>query len=267
MERSKRNTLLKRVISSVILAPLVIGALWYGWGMTSMLILIVGAMLAWEWSTMIPNQNNAAYCAAYFLAVASTVCLIYPSYVYYPLLIILGASLFVWYAAKAEKHRRLLTLGVVYLALGMGTLGWLYTWIHPLAALWLIVSVWSVDIGAYVVGTTLKGPKLAPRISPNKTWAGLLGAIVFAVLTSLAFAHYVEPKWSLWLGIAGGVLAVVAQCGDLLESKIKRYLNIKDSSNLIPGHGGILDRVDGLIFAAPFVLIAFVVLVYGYMLG
>ena len=127
--------------------------------------------------------------------------------------------------------------------------------------LWFVLVVWGVDIGGYVVGTTVKGPKLAPSISPNKTWSGLLGAIVFAALISVAVASVFERSDYVTFALLGGVLAVVAQIGDLLESKVKRYLNIKDSSNLIPGHGGIFDRVDGLIFAAPFILAVFILFI------
>lgn len=270
MEKSKLNSLLKRVISALVLAPLVVWAIYYGWAATLILLLIVSALLSWEWSEMIPNRNKTVYAVTYLSAAVSTTAFIYPHYVYYPLSVIAGAALFVWLKAKNEKHRRLLTVGVPYIALGMGAFSWLYTWINPFAALWLLAAVWSVDIGGYVVGCTLKGPKLAPKISPNKTWAGLAGAIIFSVLTSLAFLALAENileiplnnEWQIIAAVSGAVLAVIAQVGDLLESKVKRYLKIKDSSNLIPGHGGIFDRLDGLLFAAPFVLIWFVLLIY-----
>ena len=112
------------------------------------------------------------------------------------------------------------------------------------------------DIGGYVFGCSLKGPKLAPKISPNKTWAGLLGGIFLAVVISYGICWYFDAGAVVNAYITmAAALAVIAQIGDLIESAIKRHLGLKDSSNIIPGHGGIFDRVDGLIFAAPFALL------------
>lgn len=120
----------------------------------------------------------------------------------------------------------------------------------------LIACVWATDIGAYFAGRQIGGPKLAPRISPNKTWAGLLGgmltATVISMLLSLAFPFPHTMVQAAWMG---ALLAVVAQTGDLFESWMKRKADIKDSGTLIPGHGGILDRVDGLTFTAPLLVI------------
>jgi len=251
MEKSKRDSLIKRVISACILAPLVLGAILYSWTTNSILLLVVSALLAWEWAEMVPNKKSAVYAVTYLSAAA---CVIFFPNIIYSTGFMLAATLFVWFKAKTENHRRLLTAGVPYITLGIGSFVWLYVIFGPVSALWFVLVVWGVDIGGYFVGTTVKGPKLAPSISPNKTWSGLLGAIVFAALTSVAIAYFFERNDYVTFALLGGGLAVVAQIGDLLESKVKRYLNVKDSSNLIPGHGGIFDRVDGLIFAAPFIL-------------
>jgi len=120
--------------------------------------------------------------------------------------------------------------------------------------LWLLMVIWATDTAAYFVGCNLKGPKLAPKISPNKTWSGLIGGICASMLIGL-IASLMFQETALFFIAFSGVLAVVAQLGDLLESKVKRTFNIKDSGNLIPGHGGILDRLDGLTLTAPFVMI------------
>ncbi len=262
MEKSKKTTLMKRIASTLVLAPLVLWMLYNGWMTTLFLVMVVNMLLAWEWSEMVPNKKKTVYAVSYLAASVMPMMFLYPSYVFYPLGFIFLTTVFVWFKAKGEEHRRLLTLGVPYIALGTGALTWLYTWISPIAAIWLLVAVWGVDIGGYLVGSTVKGPKLAPKISPNKTWSGLLGAMLFSALISAAFAHFTEPTWMIRMAAVGAVLAIVAQCGDLLESKVKRYLQVKDSSNLIPGHGGMFDRVDGLLFSAPFVLVLCVVLVY-----
>ncbi|MBL8834095.1 MAG: phosphatidate cytidylyltransferase, partial [Rhodospirillales bacterium] len=119
------------------------------------------------------------------------------------------------------------------------------------AILWLLASVWATDIGAFFAGRTIGGPKLAPRLSPNKTWAGLFGAMISAGCVGWAASRLVpDGPSAAALIAAGAVLAVVAQAGDLLESAVKRRFDAKDSSALIPGHGGLFDRVDGLLTAA-----------------
>ena len=112
-----------------------------------------------------------------------------------------------------------------------------------------------MDIGGFIVGCNLKGPKLAPKISPNKTWSGLIGGIVLAMAVSYLYIYLVvrdDKGMHMFFVVLGGLIAAISQIGDLIESAIKRKLGIKDSSSLIPGHGGVFDRIDGLIFAAPF---------------
>ena len=112
---------------------------------------------------------------------------------------------------------------------------------------WLLFVVWATDIGAYAAGRLIGGPKLAPSISPKKTWAGLLGGMACAALLGVVLSLFYESVNGAKLALFGAVLAVVAQVGDLFESGVKRHFNVKDSSGLIPGHGGLLDRIDGLI--------------------
>ena len=111
--------------------------------------------------------------------------------------------------------------------------------------LWLTACVWATDIAAYFVGSWVGGAKLAPRISPGKTWSGLIGAIVVTALTSAGFGVAIGAGQPLTLGAVGAILAVVGQMGDLLKSHAKRRAGVKDSGHLIPGHGGLLDRLDG----------------------
>lgn len=126
----------------------------------------------------------------------------------------------------------------------------------------LLMAVWLADTGAYLSGTLIGGPKLAPRISPKKTWAGLIGALVASAGAGGSF-FWLFPAHSLFtLCLIGGAVGVISQAGDLAESLAKRRFDVKDSGSLIPGHGGILDRIDGLMAAS-----LFAALVFGKSLG
>jgi phosphatidate cytidylyltransferase len=113
--------------------------------------------------------------------------------------------------------------------------------------IWILVCIWATDIGAYFVGRAAGGAKLAPRISPGKTWSGLIGGMAWAAMASAAVGYAFGLGETVPLAVIGAGLAVVGQLGDLLESAAKRRAGVKDSGRLIPGHGGLLDRVDGLI--------------------
>ncbi|TAJ26287.1 MAG: phosphatidate cytidylyltransferase [Reyranella sp.] len=112
---------------------------------------------------------------------------------------------------------------------------------------WLLACIWATDIGAYFVGRAAGGAKLAPSISPGKTWSGLVGGMAWAAVASAAVGYAFGLGETISLSIIGAVLAIVGQVGDLLESAAKRRAGVKDSGRLIPGHGGLLDRIDGLI--------------------
>lgn len=118
------------------------------------------------------------------------------------------------------------------------------------AIIYLFAVVWATDIFAYFVGRAVGGPKLAPSISPGKTWSGAVGGAAFAVLAAIAVAYVHGDASPVLLGLAALPLSVISQIGDLYESRFKRRFGAKDSSNLIPGHGGVMDRVDGLVAAA-----------------
>ena len=119
-------------------------------------------------------------------------------------------------------------------------------------AFWTMALVWVTDIGAYFAGRAIGGAKLAPAISPNKTWAGSIGGVVAAVLLTLIVV-VARPDLNAGIGLIlfSAPLAIISQAGDLLESHLKRVAGVKDSGKLLPGHGGLLDRLDGLVPVAP----------------
>ena len=163
-----------------------------------------------------------------------------------------------WVGLCAGRARALLALGGLYIGPAIAALIWLraqpngHRWVLLLAAV-----VWGGDIGAYLIGRLVGGPRLAPAISPGKTWSGAIGGTLIAVLAGMA-------AWPERLALVAPVallLSITAQAGDLLESAIKRRFGVKDSGRLIPGHGGLLDRLDGVLTSAP--AAAIILLVFG----
>lgn len=144
--------------------------------------------------------------------------------------------------------------GAVYIALAVLAALWIRhdARVGLQTFLWLLAVVWATDIFAFFSGRRFGGRKLAPAISPSKTWSGLFGGMLAAAIASAAFSAWGPGDW-WWLAVWGALIAVVAQAGDLAESATKRRFGLKDSGQLIPGHGGILDRVDGLLAALLFV--------------
>jgi phosphatidate cytidylyltransferase len=143
-----------------------------------------------------------------------------------------------------------MAFGAIYTSLPFGCFVWIRE-LDPHGQLLLIavlVIVWMTDIGAYFAGRGFGGPLLSPKDSPNKTWTGAIGALVCAGLAGAAIARAGGGDFSHWL-LFGLALSVVAQTGDLLESRFKRLYGVKDTSGFIPGHGGVLDRLDGLMAA------------------
>ena len=270
MPRSARgnvNALRTRVASALVMAPVVLTALYLGGVYTKVLIVAVGAGMAFEWARLTADGSRLAVLtgalgvggaiAAFALdrpaaaaAVLGLAALAAPALV--------GRGLGV-------RGRMWLAAGVIYL--GAACLGFLALRDRPEVGLllvgWLIAVVWATDIGAYAAGKTIGGPKLVVRISPNKTWAGLAGGVGSAALVSgLIGAWQPDLARAVWLPgivgvtVAGALLALVAQLGDLLESALKRRVGAKDASGLIPGHGGLLDRADGLAAASLFLAVS-----------
>ncbi|MFI4988772.1 MAG: phosphatidate cytidylyltransferase, partial [Alphaproteobacteria bacterium] len=141
--------------------------------------------------------------------------------------------------------------GALYVGIPSTALLWLRGDSGAYAVLWLFLVVWATDIGAYACGRLIGGPRLAPRLSPNKTWAGLVGGLLAASAVGALLAPALGvPARGLLVGLSA-ILSLVSQAGDLLESALKRHFGVKDTSALIPGHGGLFDRVDGVLAAAP----------------
>lgn len=258
-----------RLVSAAILVPLVVAGVLYlpTVGIALVLALVLGAGL-WEWGAMIPLLPTTAR-AIYVLAVMLLMAIAWAApleRVIAPLLLLAGlwwlAALFWLVNPGFGAHS---TTSAVRILKGIaGVLVSLPCWaafvsLHgresqgPEFCLALLLLIWLADSGAYFTGKRWGRTKLAPVVSPGKTWEGVLGGIVTSLIAALAVAYWYSRSlpWTLTL-VAVALLAVMFSIvGDLLESLMKRQVGIKDSGRLIPGHGGVLDRIDSLTAAAP----------------
>lgn len=249
-----------RILSAALLAPLFLGAVYLGGGTTVLLVLLGGGAMAYEWVRLTAVRRLQA---AQIVAVAAVVLAILlwaaDQTLTAPAVLAAGAAGSLALGARSARAGWRLGLGLIYV--GAACCGFLWLRAQPGVGLWLIAwlvaVVWGTDIGAYAAGKTFGGPLMARRISPKKTWAGLIGGVACAAGLSAGLALW-QPELPRTLGLggaalmalAGGGLAIVEQGGDLLESAAKRRVGVKDASGLIPGHGGVLDRCDGLLAAS-----------------
>jgi phosphatidate cytidylyltransferase len=245
-----------RAVSALVIAPPVLFSIWKGGWLFHGLIALVALLSAREWCRLAEPDYKWRPLVLSLAAMAGVIGL---EMHYGVMLGCLGAAIMtpILYCAAGvvRLHHRLALAAVIpYIAIGCLALVWLRLETGDAGLgliLFLLLSVWATDIGAYVAGRALGGPKLAPRISPKKTWAGLGGGVVCAALVGYAVAAW-SGALLPWVAMAmAAVLALAGQAGDLFESHMKRRADVKDSGRLIPGHGGLLDRIDGLIFAAP----------------
>jgi phosphatidate cytidylyltransferase len=246
-EQASHN-LAMRVVAALVLAPLTIATAYAGGLFWTALVTLVSIGLFLEWLTVVgaAREIGVTVSGSVALAVAG------------------------WYLAIGQTN-----VSLVVLALGLAAVallspqqrrwsaaGFLYAVAAQLASvlvrldqaqglvalIFVLLVVWVTDIGGYFAGRGLGGPKLWPRVSPKKTWAGALGGFAGSLAVAAGFAAFGFGK-SLPLWVAAAVLSVASQLGDLFESAVKRRFGVKDSSHIIPGHGGLLDRLDGFVAA------------------
>lgn len=242
-----------RIASSLVLAAAVLAITWLGGIAFRFLAALIALAIVYEWMTMSQRPGDlqvktvaaAGACVAMFALAAGfsaeTV-----------ILLTAVSALLVLALAVVRGTARELSLAVAYAGAAALSLAFLRadTTSGLKAILFLFAIVWATDILAYFVGRALGGPKLAPRISPGKTWSGAIGGAAGGVIGGVLIAAMAGSDRLFSLGLIALLLSVVAQLGDLFESAIKRRHGAKDSGTWIPGHGGIMDRVDGLVAAA-----------------
>ncbi len=214
-EHGRFRGLTTRILSAVVLAPLVLAAVWIGFPWIDLVAAVAAPIMLSEWARL-TRGRPVARAAAFIYALAALVALL-------------------WLRHQPEAGRE--------------------------TVVWIIACVWAADTGAYVLGSLAGGAKLAPRISPSKTWSGLVGGMCWAAVISALAGLVFGLGETVSLALIGAILAIVDQAGDLLESAAKRRAGVKDSGRLIPGHGGLLDRIDGLV--ACLIVVALVRFVVG----
>lgn len=246
-----------RIASAVVLVPGALFATWIGGWVFLVLIAIAVALLSIEWGGMSAPYAPVRVSLAVTVAVLSAVFLGHQGH--YSLAwgaVLVGAAAAALVARGVAERPADAAFGVLYIAPACICLVWLRDADHTMSVqghwwtLMLFAVTWAADIGAFAVGSTLKGPKLWPRFSPNKTWSGFVGGLGAAMATGTLMSALSVFQLNLAAAALIGLLVGLAtMAGDLWESAIKRRFGVKDSGDLIPGHGGLLDRVDGLMFA------------------
>jgi phosphatidate cytidylyltransferase len=246
-EQGSRN-LLMRVLAAVVLAPVAIAIAWAGGWMWTLLVMLATIGLYLEWLTIVGlvREWRAAAPGVAALAIAG-ICLIAGKLV--AALFVLAIGLVI-VALLSPERRNWSAAGFVYAAAAqLASVLVRHDPASGFAALFFVLLVvWAADIGGYFAGRGIGGPKLWPRVSPKKTWAGAIGGFVGSLAVAGLFAAAGAGKTAPLLAL-GAFLSVISQLGDLFESAVKRRFGVKDSSQIIPGHGGLLDRLDGFVAA------------------
>ncbi len=238
-----------RIVVALALILLAFVALYAGGLGFWLVVSFVGVLMMGEWAMLAGTNDRGRRLAQY--AICVPLALLAPGLAAGPGFLVLGfiAGAFLFLALVTGGMK--LAAGALYV--GLPVLALVFIREHPthglLLTLWAMALVWACDSAAYFAGRAIGGPKLAPAISPNKTWAGFLGGVAGATLFAFALVAWFGLPLPLALATPG--LAMLAQLGDLFESHMKRCAGVKDSGNLLPGHGGVLDRLDGLVAVAP----------------
>jgi phosphatidate cytidylyltransferase len=240
-----------RVCSALVLVPLALATAYLGdwpfavfWGVAAMGVL-------WEWTSLVAGTDRRFVLMTGAASLALALALVVSGL---PLAAVIVLAIGTLAAASlAPAERRLWIAGGIPYA---GALGLAPIVLRSdredgfLAVIFLFAVVWTTDIAAYFIGRAAGGPKLVPQVSPKKTWSGAIGGTLAAVVVALALAKTAALAGLFAIAMLAIVLSVFAQAGDVFESFLKRRFGAKDSSHLIPGHGGLMDRLDGFVTAS-----------------
>jgi phosphatidate cytidylyltransferase len=248
---SGHRELMLRVASALVLVPLAIGTAYLGGWPFALFWSVAALGVFWEWSALVAGEGRRMLFMAGGAALVVSFGLVAVGR--FTAAVVVAAAAMIAAAPLAPARQRGWAAGGVPYA---GAIG-----IAPIAlrsdaedgfvaVIFLFAIVWTTDIVAYFLGRLLGGPKLLPRVSPKKTWSGAISGLIAAVLAALAVAAAAGLSGLFSIALVAAALSCVAQAGDLFESRLKRRFGAKDSSHLIPGHGGLMDRLDGFVLAA-----------------
>jgi phosphatidate cytidylyltransferase len=243
-----RRNLVMRIIAALVLAPVAILIAYLGGWIWATLATLAAIGLYAEWLSIVGLAGRWQVVAPGIIALIMIGWWLGQAH-FAALLVTLALGLFV-VAALAPERRIWAAAGFLYAAAAqIAAILLRMDPGHGLSALILILFVvWATDIGGYIAGRSIGGPKLWPRVSPNKTWAGAIGGFAASLVVASAFAAFKFTGTAPLLTL-GALLSIAAQFGDLFESAVKRRFGVKDSGRIIPGHGGLLDRLDGFVAA------------------
>ncbi len=240
-----------RAVSAFALAALALGSNFAGALPFAVLVALLSLVMTWEWGRVSRGGAIDAAFAAQAAAVLAAAGLAAMGLAAWSLAALVAGTILAAPLASGSSAR-LSALGVCYVGLPAAALVWLRgsepegAW----AILFVFLVVWVYDTAAFAAGSLIGGPKLWPSVSPKKTWAGLLGGVAASALAGASFAVFALGAAPARLAFWGAAFGAVAQAGDLLESGLKRWRGVKDTSGLVPGHGGVMDRLDSIVAVA-----------------
>jgi phosphatidate cytidylyltransferase len=243
-----------RAASAVVMAPAAVLAIWAGGLWFLALMLMACTLLAVEWAMMSAARAWRVMAGAVAFGLVAGVVAAHAGQLSLALvMLVFGAVAAGLFARNRGQEALDAAYGVLYLGWPAVLLIWLRDVDTASGLAWTVSAfaiAWASDIMAYLVGSLVGGPKLWPRFSPNKTWSGFIGGLAAGTVAGAALGTFLDMGLGAWWGAALGLAAALAtMAGDLWESALKRRYGVKDAGKLIPGHGGLLDRVDGLMFA------------------
>jgi phosphatidate cytidylyltransferase len=247
-----QHEIAKRVGSAVVLAIVALGAVIASPWSFAVLVIVAGGIVAWEWGKLVRGTGADLIALVVALTVAAIALLVTLGRIDAALISIPVALAAVWALSLGSQNAAWSILGVAYAALPAFALVWLRSdpTLGLAAMLFLLAVSWTTDTASYAAGRLIGGPKLAPIISPKKTWSGLIIGTIAPAIVGYATSLLLKDSSGFRLALVSIAIAAFCQLGDLSESAVKRKFGTKDMSQLIPGHGGLLDRIDGLLFAS-----------------
>ena len=245
------SELVLRVCSALVLVPLAIGTAYIGGWPFALFWSAAAIGVLWEWMSLVAGADRRSVLMTGGASIALALVLVFAGHQLAAAFVLAMGTLGAAALAPAER-RMWVAGGIPYAgALGIAPIVLRSDGEHGfLAMIFLFATVWTTDIVAYFVGRAVGGPKLAPRVSPKKTWSGAVGGMVAAVVVAVIVAQAGALTGLFAIAMLAVVLSVFAQGGDLFESFLKRRFGAKDSGHLIPGHGGLMDRLDGFVTAS-----------------